>query len=190
MGATANEHIKPPPKNEQEKAVYIDNYRSLQLIVEKQEKDITSLRNTLISISKPPADRELDDVKKGLKSIEDERAYFSYADMVAISLACVSVLITILGIVIAILSFWGYKNIQKAVQIQAAEVANTHAANAVPLALSSVASEELKKIIENGHLNAQLQDAVDMILRREQPPDKSKVSQLLSELDEGERDEE
>lgn len=189
MSGDANENTMHSPNDIQEKATYIEELKFLQVLVEKQEKDISSLRNILVSNPQSTSSNEIHDIREGLKTIEKEREYFSYADMAAISLAGVSVLITILGIVVAILSFWGFKNIQKTVQIQAADVANAHAIKAVPLALSSVASEELKKIIESGHLNAQLQDAVDIILRREQPPEQSKTSQLLSELDKGERDE-
>lgn len=189
MSGDANENTMHYPNDIQEKAAYIEDLKFLQILVEKQEKDISSLRNILESNPKSASSNEVNELREELKSIKEEKAYFSYADMAAISLTGVSILITILGIVVAILSFWGFKNIQKTVQIQAAEVANAHAVKTVPLELSSVASKELKKIIESGHLNAQLQDAVDMILRREQSPEKSKVSQLLSELDEGERDE-
>ncbi|WP_421318803.1 hypothetical protein [Aeromonas veronii] len=189
MSGGANENTTHYPNDIQEKAAYIEDLKFLQILVEKQEKDISSLRNMLVYNSNSTSSNEVNEFREELKSIKNEKAYFSYADMAAISLTAVSILITILGIVVAILSFWGFKNIQKTVQIQAAEVANAHAVKTVPLELSNVASKELKKIIESGLLNAQLQDAVDMILRREQPPEKSKVSQLLSELDEGERDE-
>jgi len=125
-------------------------------------------------------------LKDEVKSISDERGYFSYADMAAVSISVVSVLITVLGIVVAILSFWGYRNIQKTVQAQAANIAKTHAAEAVSLAIQDIASEELKKIIDEGNLNKHLQDAVDVILRSQRAVIFSKTSELLNEIDQEE----
>lgn len=43
----------------------------------------------------------------------------TYTDMVTILLACVSLLITVFGVMVAILAFWGYNNVSKQARLNA-----------------------------------------------------------------------
>ncbi|USV57743.1 hypothetical protein [Aeromonas encheleia] len=163
-----------------------EHIKELKDLIGKQERENNLLRSKLTTLMEHKEIDDFNSLKNEVKSISDERGYFSYADMAAVSISVVSVLITVLGIVVAILSFWGYRNIQKTVQAQAAHIAKTHAAEAVSLAIQDIASEELKKIIDEGNLNKHLQDAVDVILRSQRAVILSKTSQLLNEIDQEE----
>lgn len=163
-----------------------ENINELKSLLGKQEREINLLRRELTTLKERKETDDFNSLKDEVKSINDERGYFSYADMAAVSISVVSVLITVLGIVVAILSFWGYRNIQKTVQAQAANIAKAHAAEAVSLAIQDIASEELKKIIDEGNLNKHLQDAVDVILRSQRAVIFSKTSELLNEIDQEE----
>lgn len=66
-------------------------------------------------------------------SIQDNKI-ISYADWTTITLACVAVLVTVLGVLIAILSVWGYKNIAREAKNSAEAVSTLCLKNDVLLA--------------------------------------------------------
>lgn len=93
----------------------------------------------------------------------------SYSDWAAITLACVAVLVTVLGVLIAILSVWGYNNIAREAKNSAESVSNDASSRIAKLQVEScindIAKEELIKLIDTGELRKHLEDAVDLIYR-------------------------
>ncbi|MBG0757426.1 hypothetical protein BOO21_19020 [Vibrio cidicii] len=107
------------------------------------------------------------DIEKRVDNLYDEKKYFSYADFAAIAITCVSVLITVVGIAIALLSFFGFKNILKTTRSSttalATQIANDTAKNAIEPAVE----KQLTKLIDEGKINKHLEEVVDnFILRR------------------------
>ncbi|WP_252106369.1 MULTISPECIES: hypothetical protein [unclassified Halomonas] len=97
------------------------------------------------------------------------REKMSYSDWAAITLACVAILVTILGVLIALLSVWGYRNIAREAKTSAENVSNTIssaiAQQQVENCINDIAKEELIKLIDSGDLQKHLEDAVDLIYR-------------------------
>lgn len=96
-------------------------------------------------------------------------AGMSYSDWAVITLACVAVLVTALGVLMAILAVWGYKNIAKEAKTSA-EIASNDASSRiakleVEKCINDIAKEELIKLIDSGELRKHLEDAVDLIYR-------------------------
>lgn len=85
----------------------------------------------------------------------------SFSSWASFLLTAVAVLVTVLGVMIAIISFIGFKGIKA----QAEAIAITAAENQVEIKLDQIAVKEFQRLINEGALNKQLESAVDMILR-------------------------
>lgn len=103
-------------------------------------------------------------------SIQDNKI-ISYADWTTITLACVAVLVTVLGVLIAILSVWGYKNIAREAKNSAeavsSDISSRIAKEQVESCINQIAKEELAKLIDTGELRQHLEAAIDMIYRND-----------------------
>ncbi|WP_045454985.1 hypothetical protein [Vibrio campbellii] len=111
----------------------------------------------------------------------EEKDFFSYADFAAIAITCVSVLITVVGLAIALLSFFGFKNIRKSTELTAQSIAEETAKMSIEPALE----KQLSKLIDDGKLNKHLEEVVDgLILRDSTHRQKTKTDNIdWSELD-------
>lgn len=85
----------------------------------------------------------------------------SFSSWASFLLTAVAVLVTVLGVMIAIISFIGFRGIKA----QAEAIAITAAENQVEIKLDQIAVKEFQRLIDEGALNKQLESAVDMILR-------------------------
>ncbi|NVK75470.1 MAG: hypothetical protein HWE24_18515 [Oceanospirillaceae bacterium] len=129
-------------------------------------------------------EQRLKSIESSLNSMTDKEDYFTYADWAAVAITCVAVLLTIIGLAIAALAFWGYGEIKELTKNSAAEEAKTVARQTMEEMIHDVAKSELKKLINDGKLRETLQDAVDMILRNDpNNAEKMRSEELLSELD-------
>lgn len=94
-----------------------------------------------------------------------------FSSWISVLLGCVAILITVLGVLIGLISFVGYKNFKESTKEAAENIsettATTVAEKVVTSKIDSVAKVELARLIDNGHLSKHLESAVDVILRRE-----------------------
>lgn len=174
----------------------------LRITIKKQDGEINSLINdhlinhkknelALIEQSKSQSKQEtkLELIEKLLNTIESEKSYFSYADWAAIAITCVAVLLTIVGLAIAGLAFWGFREIKELTKNSAAAEAKIVAQKTMEEMIHDVAKSQLEKLINDGKLREPLQDAVDMIMRNDKnSDDKKRAEELLDELDSIESD--
>lgn len=129
-------------------------------------------------------DTRLKSIESSLDSMTDKDKYFTYADWAAVAITCVAVLLTIIGLAIAALAFWGYREIIELTKNSAAEEAQRVTKNTIEEIINGVAKNELEKLINDGKLRQPLQDAVDLILRTDSNDiEKTRTKQLLEELD-------
>ncbi len=101
----------------------------------------------------------------------------TFSGWASVLLTSVAVIVTVLGVIIAILSFYGFKTIKE----QAAEIARKASEDEIEKKLNEIAVREFKKMIDGGELTPQLMSAVDMIIRSQ---NENKPSEY-PELDEG-----
>lgn len=147
----------------------------LMTVIEKQNNEIEFLTKLLTNRSYLN-----ESVKLTSKDVEQSKVdKMSYADMAAISISSVSVLVTIIAIVIAVLSFWGYQSLKKMVAAEATKTATDE----IAIKIHQVVRTELANIVDNGQLNKSLEAAVDLILRRQDCDNNNNVQELLTELD-------
>lgn len=147
----------------------------LMTVIEKQNNEIEFLTKLLTNRSYLN-----ESVKLTNKDVEQSKVdKMSYADMAAISISSVSVLVTIIAIVIAVLSFWGYQSLKKMVAAEATKTATDE----IAIKIHQVVRTELANIVDNGQLNKSLEAAVDLILRRQDCDNNNNVQELLTELD-------
>ncbi|MDM1320827.1 hypothetical protein [Acinetobacter indicus] len=137
-----------------EKKIY-----ELTLVVENQKKIIEKL------------EASQDELKENIIEQKNKKVGVDYTTWVSILLACVALLVTIFGVVMAIISFIGIKNIKQATndiaESVSAEVAGKIAAEKVDDQLEAIAVKEIAKLLADGTFRPQLEDAVDLIMRRD-----------------------
>lgn len=155
----------------------------MQALVKQQSIEIEELKKKIKEMDINLGDADINSINESVNSINSEKRFLSYADMAAISISSVSILVTLVGIGIALLSFWGYNSIKEMVKLETLVIAADKVTEEVSIKIQQVASDELKKVIDDGKLNNHLQDAVDFILRSRGILSQSKVSELLSEID-------
>lgn len=155
----------------------------MQVLVKQQSIEIAELKKKIKEMDINLGDTDINSINESVNSINSEKRFLSYADMAAISISSVSILVTLVGIGIALLSFWGYNSIKEMVKSEASVIAADKVTEEVSLKIQQVASDEIKKVIDDGKLNNHLQDAVDFILRSRGMISQPKVSELLNEID-------
>ena len=111
-----------------------------------------------------------------------------YAGWASILLACVSILVTVLGVIIAVISFIGFKNIKETTNTIAHnvsnEVATKVAQNEVNEQLPEISITVMTKLIDEGKLKPHLESAVDMILRNKPISEEVSGFKQFPEIDE------
>lgn len=155
----------------------------MQILVKQQSIEIAELKKKIKEMDINLGDTDINSINESVNSINSEKRFLSYADMAAISISSVSILVTLVGIGIALLSFWGYNSIKEMVKSEASVIAADKVTEEVSSKIQQVASDEIKKVIDDGKLNNHLQDAVDFILRSRGIISQPKVSELLNEID-------
>ncbi|PSW39347.1 hypothetical protein C0W40_21320 [Photobacterium leiognathi subsp. mandapamensis] len=105
------------------------------------------------------------------KIIEEKTSDINLSTWVSILLGCVAVIITVLGVIVAILSIYGYKNLKDSTLKASIAIAETTtsdiAKEEVKKCIDSIAKNELIHLIDSGQLTSHLENAVDVIIRRE-----------------------
>ena len=182
-------------------ATLSEQEQTIKLLTEKQlsnerehtlDAKVESLEKTLKAITSEQAkpkeetrlERRLESIESSLSSMANKNKYFTYADWAAVAITCVAVLLTIVGLAIAALAFWGYREIKELTKNSASEEAKSVAQKTMEEMIHEVAKSELEKLINDGKLREPLQDAVDMILRSDpNNAEKKRSEELLQELD-------
>lgn len=131
--------------------------QELSLIIENQRQKIDKLQINYEALE----DRMVEQKPRGVN--------IDYTNWVSLLLACLSVMVTIFGVVMAIISIIGIKNIKAATntiaQDVSTKVAQEVAETKVESHLEEITVAEISKLISNGTLRPHLEQAVDMILR-------------------------
>ncbi|WP_051043759.1 hypothetical protein [Psychromonas sp. CNPT3] len=147
----------------------------LESIVKTQGNLISELQTKLKNTSSQPVN-------------DNTPPSISFVEYTSIALACVTLLITALGIGVAILSVWGYNNIKSSTNKIASDLATSKATTVakeqVKKDIPIVVKEQLNQLINEGELNKTLEDVVDMIMRNNKHSESSIDPQLFAELDE------
>lgn len=166
-----------------------DEHEALEAKVESIENSLSTIeKRRLKESSQANKNSSLEDkvksVESSLNTITNRDDYFTYADWAAVAITCVAVLLTIVGLAIAALAFWGYREIRELTKRSAATEAKSVAEKTMEEMINGVAKSELEKLINDGKLRQPLQDAVDMILRNgSNNSDRERTKELLDELD-------
>ena len=125
--------------------------------------------------------KEVDDHKIG-------QQYMNYPIWISILLGCATFVITALGVIVAVVSIFGYKQIKENASEIASKKANDVATAAVTSQVNSqlpnIAIQEITRLIDEGKFNKPLEDAVDMILRTQNYQNGSSGFDKYPELDE------
>lgn len=133
---------------------------SLWAIIMEQKKHIDQLE-----ISKAKALKEVEEL-----SSNQNQGGFNYSAWVSILLASIGVLVTVVGVMIALISFVGYKNFKASTKEAAEKIsedtASIVAREEVKNKINEVAKLELARLIDSGELKEHLESAVDVIYRK------------------------
>jgi len=145
-----------------------DKYSALHSLILKTSEDVHKAiaRSTISSKHSGNTNDEFPVLKRRVDSLYDNQSYFSYADFAAIAITSVSVLITIGGIFIAALSFWGYKNIKNTTEETTRRIAEKVATDTTKLYIDNVAKNKLEELIDEGRFTKQLEEILDVIILR------------------------
>lgn len=117
------------------------NSHNIELIIEHQQKLATE-------ISKTKGDTDID-----------------YSGWASILLACVGIIITVMSVILALISFVGYRNFRKSIEASVKKISTEVAKSEAASQIDSVAKKELARLIDEGALAKHLESAVDMIIR-------------------------
>ncbi|HIF9079216.1 hypothetical protein [Photobacterium damselae] len=133
-----------------------DKLLEMILIQENQISSLVKTQNELISKN---------------KILEEKTSDINLSTWISLLLGCVTVIITVLGVIVAILSILGYKNIKDSTLKASKEIAESTsskiATDVVKNCIDDIAEKELVRIIDSGQLSKHLENAVDVIIRRE-----------------------
>ena len=162
--------------------------KELEGLIKKQENLITELQTELKtqSIHK----KNIEELESEISNLADKKESISFVELASIALTSVAVLVTVLGIGVAVLSVWGYNNIKKSTDKIANDVAikvvNEVATKQVKTDIPDIVKNQLSDMIKEGKLNNSLESVVDMIMRNNKAKKESVDLELFAELDEPE----
>lgn len=162
-------------------------YLELQSTILKKFDDIHQAiaRNSVKTYQLSNEDYDLPVLKNRIDNLYESQSYFSYADFAAIAITAVAVLVTVVGIAIAVLSFWGYKNIRATTKASAKAVAENVATKTTEQKIDSVVKDKLIELVDEGRLTQHLEDVVDaLILRNQEDTKKVNWDELDTDWDE------
>lgn len=122
-----------------------------------------------------------------LESDQNKESNFNFAIWVTILLGCVTIIITVLGVVVALISIFGYKKIKDSAQSIAEEkskvIASQIAKDEVNKQLHGITITEIARLIDEGELTPQIQSVVDMLLRTNSYKEGSSGFDIFPEFD-------
>ncbi|CAK6714079.1 conserved exported hypothetical protein [Vibrio harveyi] len=111
----------------------------------------------------------------------------SFSVWVSVLLACVTIIVTVFGVIVAIVTFFGFKNVKesaiKSAQELSTSVASEVARNEANQKINEVAKKEIAFLLDNGELKEHLESAVDLIVRRQIKDNGSNGFSKYPELD-------
>ena len=155
----------------------------LLILIDKQNEVIKKQNQVIDNLNKNYSQfkKEVDDHKIG-------QQYMNYPIWISILLGCATFVITALGVIVAVVSIFGYKQIKesaaKIASQKANDIATTTATDQVNVQLPQIAVKEITRLIDEGKFNQPLEDVIDMILRRENYQQGSSGFEKYPELDE------
>jgi len=86
----------------------------------------------------------------------------SYSDLAAILLGAVAIIVTVLGVFIAILAFWGYSQFRKSSKIAAVQYVKTELEKGkIRSEISEIVVAEVIRQLDDGKLRKFIEDAVN-----------------------------
>lgn len=131
--------------------------------IKNQDRDLLQLNQDYQEqkIELDKLSQDYSELKTYVELQKESGDLISFSSWASFLLTAVAVLVTVLGVVIAIISFIGFRGIKA----QAEAIAITAAENQVEIKLDQIAVKEFQRLIDEGALNKQLESAVDMILR-------------------------
>lgn len=112
-----------------------------------------------------------------LQALDDlkENTSFNYALWASILLGCVTIIITLISVLLALMSIVGYRNFKKSIELKVKNISSLVAKEETTKQIDYVAKKELVRLIDEGALTQHLESAVDMVyLRLRGRPDDSK----------------
>ncbi|MEZ8388252.1 hypothetical protein AB6C53_03175 [Vibrio splendidus] len=119
-----------------------------------------------------------------LSSSKDD---MSYAFWVSILLACVTIIVTVLGVVIAIISFFGFNHVKQSAKDAAEKLSRSVASEVAKeesnKKINEVAKTEIARLLDGGELQEHLESAVDLIVRDKQTSSETSGFNKYPELD-------
>lgn len=122
-----------------------------------------------------------------LESDQNKESNFNFAIWVTILLGCVTIIITVLGVVVALISIFGYKKIKDSAQLiaeeKSKEIASQIAEDEVNKQLHGITITEIARLIDDGKLTPQIQSVVDMLLRNNSYKEGSSGFDIYPEFD-------
>lgn len=126
-------------------------------------------------------EKEIDEIKQNQsefsKNIEklNDGDKFDYALWASILLGCVTIIITLISVFLALISIVGYRNFKKSIELTVQRISTSVAQAETTKQIDGVAKKELARLIDEGALAKHLESAVDMVyLRLRGRPDDSK----------------
>lgn len=113
-----------------------------------------------------------------------------FALWASVLLGCVTIIITLVSIILAIISIVGYRNFKKSIELTVQKISAVVAKEETTKQIDFVAKKELARLIDEGALTKHLESAVDMVyLRLRGRPEESKDGfNKYPELDDEEHD--
>ncbi len=167
----SNQALAPFEKNKLENL----NKEELLSIILKQDKSIDDIN------------KKYESLKLELASQKEANTNLEFPVWISIVLGCVAILVTVLGVIVAILSIFGYQKLKIALpklqKKKTLETATTVAKDVVNDQLQGIASTEVARLIAEGELREELERAVDMILRRNRDTQNATGFNKYPELD-------
>ncbi len=121
------------------------------------------------------------------EQIEKSEGRMSFSVWISVLLACVTIIVTVFGVIVAIVTFFGFKNVKESAIKSAEElstsVASEVARNEANRKINEVAKKEIAFLLDNGELKEHLESAVDLIVRRQIKDNGSNGFSKYPELD-------
>lgn len=121
------------------------------------------------------------------EQIDQSEGEISFSLWVSVLLACVTIIVTVFGVIVALVTFFGFKNVKESA-IKSAEELSTSVASEVARReanqqINEVAKKEIAYLLDNGELKEHLESAVDLIVRRQMKDNSSNGFSKYLEFD-------
>ncbi|MCF1868386.1 hypothetical protein [Klebsiella pneumoniae] len=133
----------------------------------KEEKNIYENNkdtNTLLSLLDTQK-KEIEIIRSDIHSIKNSSG-MNFAIWIGILLASITVILTVLGIAMAICSFFGYKKIMSSAKDVATSISTTEATKITKSLAPTVTKNVLLKLIDEGKFDEIIENAVEEVTYR------------------------